>query len=432
MVLLFGCSMIKPLPQNITQSPLQTSPTPSLVIVPTTFIPYNTSSHTPTSPEEATTSFETDTPDPLRGAHLKFSCIDDIAPLPEDMVLTGTLVLKNSDIKETLLNNLATGITTQLKGENGSPVTDIKISPNHQWLAFRILESGKEWLKVISPNNIDQMRIPWGDGWSGIKMWVNNDTIVIYGVYDPLSKLRNIVLNPFTLEQREIIVDYPDFNDLTHPRAWQPLGPPIYNPMITQVVYPRIRGDENNHNLIVLWDIINAKVITFITSNPGNGPYGELPVWSPDGQQFVMSLYEFTKTTWAMELYQITKNGEINRLTYLTNYYSSNIEIPSYSWSPNQKYIAMWINSSQGSGPGVVELAILDIEKSQVTNYCIQSRYMKPMAPIWSPNGNWLVMLGWEKNSDEPKLINLEVENGSALKIMDGYYEPVGWLDSNP
>jgi len=127
-----------------------------------------------------------------------------------------------------------------------------------------------------------------------------------------------------------------------------------------------------------------------------------------------------------------------NKLTNLTAY-SPRTYIQSYSWSPDERYVAFWLNidvpPDHRQKFGQQNLAVLDTHTLQVTNYCLPgdfstSRARLVSAPIWSPDGRQLLVENRyaEKVS---RVIWVDVTENVAAQIADNM-EPIGWMMSNP
>jgi Tol biopolymer transport system component len=65
---------------------------------------------------------------------------------------------------------------------------------------------------------------------------------------------------------------------------------------------------------IALWDIQNKKRVSFLSLAYPSEAEVRQPIWSPDGQKFVIgAILENHRT---LDLYAVNRKGEIQQLTY--------------------------------------------------------------------------------------------------------------------
>jgi dipeptidyl aminopeptidase/acylaminoacyl peptidase len=423
LILLSGCGSSTPLATN--------TPPPATSTLHTTAASVPTWTPLPTATPTRTLLPVTPTPDVWKTptippeARLRMHCLDIAPSLPPDAMVSGTVVLKGFNDSPSYLLDMETGVQSPLPKGDGEYLLDFTVSPDGKWLAYRRSTDDATWLVITTADGSQLITFPWEEAWLGIERWLDENRISLWG--ENWESAHRIILNPFNGEHQEISGDYPDM-DIS---SWPPVWGPVYDPTLTRVVYPRLNGDEMNRQRIVLWDLQANQAIAYLSSNQASihGSYGGMPVWAKDGQRFIMALDEFMDAPSAMELYSTTREGKTTRLTNLTSYYSSILEINRYAWSPDEKYIAFWLNYGWARFTTDEVLAVLDMETLEVTNYCIPNSYATSTL-VWSPDGKQLALrdINWE--SEQERVILVDIIQGYAAGIAIGEMEPVDWMVS--
>lgn len=422
-MLLVGCMPVI----ETTKQPEQKSTT--FAPTPTTFSSLITTTNTPkatiTAIPTETALTQTSMPVIPNAVQFKTQCLDILSNLPQDTVAIGTVVLKGFKDSLSYLLDMDTGIQSPLSQGNEELLIDFAVSASGKWLAYQRSINDTKELVITTADRSQLITIPWEENWLGIERWLDENRIVLWKTGLPTTS--HVILNPFNGEQQEILDDYPDIDT----SSWPPVWAPVYDPTLTRVVYPRTNGDEMNRQRIVLWDLQVNRAISYISSNQASihGAYGGPPVWAEDGQGFIMALDEFINTLSSMELYRITRDGEATRLTNLTSYYYSILEISRYTWSPGERYVAFWLKYGWDSKFTNEELAVVDLQTLEVTNYCITSSFAGS-ALIWSPSGEQLVFGNLSEDGKQRRAILVDVVQGYAASIAIGDLEPVGWMAS--
>ena len=198
---------------------------------------------------------------------------------------------------------------------------------------------------------------------------------------------------------------------------------PIPNPLLTEVVYPRM---GKNGNFWVLWDLQNNQEMLELSEN---GIFNEIPAWSPDGMQFVVDL---VMPDWKTEeFFSISSNGkEVSQITHFIDYIANDtkIKIQQFSLSPDGRYIAFWVAIDPSSYSGE-RLAILDLKTMEVTNYCVRGsdslNENGSAAPLWAPNSQQLAV---ESYDDEGYVhtVLVDIAHNTAFNIADSV-RPTAW-----
>ena len=260
-----------PTPMFSTLPITQLTPSPTHSKTPAAI---STSTITPKPPTQSPTPFLSPTIPP--DGMLKIQNLTILDQFPTDINITGTVIIHGYTDRPSFYLNFETGAKT-------TPVGDIylsAVSPNRKFIAYiDATGSREEWSLVITTSGSTNI-ISWETDWLSIGYWLDNKRLLILRNRDPLLP-STIVLNPFSGERKEILPDYPDIETNYYSAEW---WLPVYDPTLTRVVYPRVAGEER----IVLWDLQKQRSITYLSSR--NNPYGLTPVWSSNGQFFVMAL----------------------------------------------------------------------------------------------------------------------------------------------
>jgi len=144
----------------------------------------------------------------------------------------------------------------------------------------------------------------------------------------------------------------------------------------------------------------------------------------------VASEVEFNKA----ELFSVDTNGQETRLTnFEAAYPSMNVTIGSFDWSPDGRYISLWLNVRPDEYLQEWQFAVLDVQTRQVTDYCITTSDFVPPDAIWSPDGQQLaVSIDPDVNEgDSFPFIVLDIRNNMAVKVkLPGIYGLLGWMAS--
>jgi len=255
--------------------------------------------------------------------------------------------------------------------------------------------------------------IPWKNSWflKGIgtdgNLFIQNERV------DSVPSF--ILMNPSTNESLEINPDFPDIETVYYSAEW---WFPVYSPDGTKVIYPRV----NESSRIVLWDIETQQVITTLASF--NNPYGLEPVWSPDGDSFVMvleNMYLKNLNYPAQELFIISDSGQVERLTYLSDFLNKTVHIGYYSWSPDNIHVAF-----QMEYEGTSQLVVANIRNKDLTVYELPG-YFVHHEPVWSPDGMYILIDGYFKDATDYWTLLVDLDKNLAMKIATNSF-PIGWV----
>jgi Tol biopolymer transport system component len=409
-----------------------------------TAIPTSTSSaFTPTPSPSPVTSPTTVTPS---NPGLLQHCLPVKPYRAGNHALQGRIAfLGNGAVGSAYLLDLTTGDKTILSGQAGNFVNDLVVSPDGQWLAYRLDQSDSTASKLIIADSTGQpaQTIPWNRAWRQLSGWLDNNHLWIsqarnlkpYQTSDALA-----VFNPFTREQKVLPTDFPGFSpDDIYPGVgwgrfdWSLL---IFDPTLSEVLYPNING-----NNLTLWDISHQQMLALIT---GTTSINITPRWSPDGQQVLIGgpadllnspTYINTRPA-VLELFSINRRGKLERLTRLADAYQM-VDFDNYTWSPNGRLVALPLHTEPNSYPDLYSvteqqatnrLSIFDMTTRTLTDYCVPDTTLAP--PVWSPDGRLLVIEDGRTITENNEFI-VDLNDNQAYSLTEPS-TPVGWLWSNP
>lgn len=396
----------------------------------------------------------TNTPDFPPETKLKSDCLT-VNSTSKNINSGGIVILQRSDITDTrlyeiFLLDMHTRQMIKLSNQ-GENLVNFKISPNKKRMAFInvTLEKGIHELIIANTNGDREYVLPWKKGWLNILGWSDDQNLILS--YDKptlndneeISPVSYLIFNPFTGEQKNLNTNFPQFinRSLADYPYWEGWYGITYNPSTTLAIYPRILEGNDEMFTYGVWDIKNNQLLIslekiFIGSSVFNNIYS-LPQWSPSGSQFVFQGTVITKEPVIFELYEVSQDGTITQLTHLS--YFAFVQDSNFSWSPDEKYIAMFINN-WGNDPwkDPARVALLNTETFDVTDYCISIRgegtsdsssaipiYSLPSTPIWSPDGTQFLVVNWFE--DQSNLILVDIEKKMAVNIGSNF-EPLGWM----
>jgi Tol biopolymer transport system component len=311
-------------------------------------------------------------------------------------------------------------------------------SPNSVWLVYcqdskNPTENGS--LVVENANGREMARLPIDSNWFFSNPDWLDDQHLMFNLWKDKSKPPSSILpveiiNPFTGEKLELASDYPDLI----PSGMGPDGNTmyfvnstvVYRPSLDLVVYPKTPPGSA---FVVLWDRkANREVASVKTLGFG---YGHAPVWSPDGDQFVVAIV-IKNNGWGngysefvSEWFSVNQEGKVQQLTHFGDYFSY-VEIGNAKWSPDGKRLAFWITTQPDLCGEGEHLAALEMETWQVTNYCITGVVgTGGPPPIWSPDSRYVAFNSFD--SGNHRVVIVDLVQGWAAQIAGDYY-PNGWL----
>lgn len=422
--LLVSCAPAKAPDETETQLPLATPSSVTASTEETT--PPALPSHTPTAAPSPTSPQDTKP---------EQKCLQIEPALRSEAGLAGYIVFSGEGWMEpSHLLDLVTGREVNLS-ESGDPVANLHVSPNRKWLAYRRSEtrSDSTFLVIMASDGEQVRRIRWDDSWRQISGWLDDERLWISRQRGSDGNDSLIVLDPFTGQQQELQGDFPDQSNISPGPGWGWFNrsATIYDSSLGLAIYPA------GLNKIVLWDVRANNEIAVVTDTIS---LNVTPKWSPDGQRFLISgpvtlatsQPQISQDADREELFSVSREGEVMRLTYLTDHYGA-VRFGDYAWSPDGRYVAFWLDMEPETYPDlydpiekiVARFAILDTLTQKVTDYCVPNRTLS--VPVWSPDGHQVVI---ENNSQEifkNSVFLLDITQNFAAKIGEDL-SAVGWM----
>jgi hypothetical protein len=303
----------------------------------------------------------------------------------------------------------------------------LSTSPNGEWLASQFVDNQNEvWLAVENAEGSHQTPIPWNDDWFLLGGWLDNEHIWISHHTEPLVT----VVNPFSGEQQMLVPDFPGIETIADAGEHYVLGASsvLYNPSLNLAVYPRLESDGYVH--IVLWDRQAGRVLAKVKDTSKSFSYRA--IWSLDQKEVYVTVADQWDSSKPEQLiydfYSLAQDGQVKQLTNFGNSFTYN-SIGSASLSPNGRKIAFWLDLDRSAQENQ-QLATLDLDNLQVTNYCVPGSYVNDApASIWSLDSRYLAVY----NSYEPnveRVILVDIKEGWAAEVAEivPHGWPAGWL----
>lgn len=278
--------------------------------------------------------------------------------------------------------------------------------------------------------------------------WFDNNRVLLsldrypYGIIGERDQAFGTILlyNPFSGESELIL---PSFLELYRPQTVQigdnPIRTesiyvqdfvtwffPIYDLSLSRAIVYLSDGEQRK---LILWDVDEHENIW---EREMDFEMYYAPQWSPRGDQFI---FVERDEGYVQNFHSVSRYGNEIQLTDLGQVYSR-VSLGKYSWSPDGRYIAFWFNDFSLGNSGLdTQLAVLDLRKGEITNYCVGpgSDY-----PVWSPDGSQIAVSIYEsEDGNRPrfteswpsilqKVVIVDIEQNIAFRVSNGYV--VGWM----
>jgi Tol biopolymer transport system component len=364
------------------------------------------------------------TPNPSAPADDVFvttSCATIYPAVPDNVKLKGSAVLDDYKLTSHLfLKNLENGSEIPLATPNDT-VSDIYVSPDHNSIGYQLGNPKNEWSLIVADaqGNRKTAQI-WQKGFFILGNWISNDEILLL-TFPPF-----VAFNPYTKQEKDF--DYPDFPDYSlNARNSRVVA---FDPLVERAVY------KNTSDKVTFYDIPNKKILAQVDNHPNPSI---IAAWAPDNSQVAVAgtvLLTSDPADRSDDLFSITRDGQVKRLTHLSDHYGKLVSISKsgLSWSPDSHAIAFWIAYRQNRYDSW-ELAVYDSTTQKTTNYCISNDYENVLnsthnlpAPAWSADGKQL-MIENRYTKDDSRVLILDLAQKSAYQIAENMY-PAGWLTS--
>jgi hypothetical protein len=344
------------------------------------------------------------------------NCVNILPALPQPNNYQGKLILDTISYAE-YFYDFRTAKTMKLPNLDW---LDIAVTPDGKKYAYH--DYGTPYLKIYSSDGRLQRSIPWENDWFLMNGWLNSNRLMFeIPKVTPITQGHSnieypeplMLLNLTTNQRQKLLPDYPGIDTANTLHWWS--GTTVYDASLSRVVYPGsiIEGEERGY---ILWDVPNKKKIIGLNAYD----YTREPIWSPDGSKFFVNN--------GIDFFIVTRDGAISKITHSKgNVFDS----PAYSWSPDGRYVALWLDNAAGN---FYTLVVLDTQTEKMTDYCIQSEYGRasdnnsPFDPVWSPDGkSFVVSANTNAGQPEGDTVLVDIEKSIAAKVATGLV-PIGWL----
>lgn len=411
----------------------------------------------PISPSTLTPIPATATPEIPTEAQLRVRCLEIMETFPPNFKSEGTVILELEEgilrsYKRNLMN-METGHVEQIAQPN-EILALMSVSPNQRWLAYHralfdqpIADSQPHEREILEDEVVvesfdrsQRLVYPQSQVKGFLVGWLNDQQLIFsLAQFDSeenkgLKSPTMMLFNPFTAQQRLLKPGYPNLYDFPDFPNWDSQGITSYSPSVEQVVY--YQGSISDPRYYHLWDLVHHQSIHLL------GPvYGtpHMPRWAPDGMSYAVAP---ETDDLVRELLQISREGEVQRLTYLTDYFSTVI-IGDFSWSADGRSIAFWLSSWMSVEEAEddkyddfqEQLAVLNLDTGLVTAYCVPGDELRTWTtsrvpePLWSPDGTQVIVMNRSVKWPTSKVILVDLEEEIAFQIAE-YAQPAGWLIS--
>lgn len=435
-------------PQTSSREHIVASISPTTVVVSSpesTLAPASTLRATATF-QVADATVELRTPVPTSTPQVDIRLIEKCVTMESslDFVPDGVVVLRReySGSGELDLLDLTNGQTRRVVNDKGY-VSTTAVSPDYKQLAWIDVKS--DLLQIVDATGKDLKSVHVIENWYGVIQWVGQDYLLIEsiplhpdGTLNPPAS--SVLFNILTGKQEaEYPHGYPDqFFIGNGAPNWGNyyFSQSVFDSSFSRVVYPAY---DDMGGALVLRDIEKLREMArFRVADPN---FGGLPQWNREGSFFIAGIYPQAER-WdgtvfvnidnglpyqgGYDLFRVSRDGEIKRLTYLTTKYKAMEE--GYTLSPDEELIAFWLVLDYEVPDLSTErqLAILNTETGEITKLCLSGGDVA-YSPVWSPDGKYLVVTvsNWKNTVSDVILVDLE--HNSATKVAEQAVG-VGWM----
>jgi hypothetical protein len=422
-----------------TVAPSQTPPDPTAMPTVTAIPPTVTPLPTATPDVTSTPAF-----DPIsaptvvyaENAGVEAKCVAVSQEIQNTNLGNGVAVFGNSFGEPDYLLNMNTGVSINLGNQN-ERFFNGSVSPDGTlfFAEYMIFGDDGKFLKkyqslLMTADGKIKKEFPPSDRML-LAVWQDNQHLIMFRsrpYYEPVAHQEYSVLvpgtmlylNPFTGQQRILVLDFPDlYTPASSAWSWEePWGknPVVYSPTITRVVYLAEPGYTYR-----LWDTQKKKALIDWV----NIDFNHHPRWSPDGSKFLMAVSDPSDHpgNYPNGMYLVDDNGNV--------LFQVPAFIADYFWSPSGRYVALKLLGSKASdGYYNDKLAILDTQTKKITDYCVEFRPYDDSL-IWSPDETQILLNDSYRNDIysqiHDRVILVDLAKGTAFPIAEDMVA-TGWM----
>ena len=285
--------------------------------------------------------------------------------------------------------------------------------------------------------------------WDNLTGWLGNESVIIERGNIAWGDIIDAPAPPYLMVYNLETGDKAVFNMFDYPvdtlywniQRWSTRTGLLPDPSLHKLVY--IGSIDDGDIPTVLIDLQSGAEIVRV--HAFGGYYDGMPKWSPDGSQFVIDAPLWVKTLsgqllrnysngpeeQSIQLFSVTLDGKIERLTYPAGEYGSGGRAPT--WSPDGSKIAYWAAIGKDREDDYEELAVVDVASHKITNYCIPGYFSSEItgsqAPIWSSDGGALaVVIPDEVNREQKNLVIVDLVNNIAIQLIEDVFYLDSWV----
>jgi hypothetical protein len=414
-----------------SQTPPDNTATPTVTVIPSTVTPLSTATPDVTStpivePISVPTAFYKD-------VNVVAKCAAVSQEIQHTNLGNDVAVLEgqswgadNLTVPGFYLLNMKTGTSINL-GRQDEMFSNGSVSPDGTLL---FVEAGYAKFLIVLADGKVKKEVQLKEGLGFDAVWQDNRHLMMSIAWPHFDENNNrltlgkmLWLNPFTGEQRTLVIDFPDlyFNPSS---AWsweKPWGknPVVYSPSLNRVVYLAGYG-----TIFELWDIQKKKSLLSWTQFANAEQ--NIPRWSPDGTKFIMYgiLGKVSNMYLPYKLYLVDNDGNLSGLV-------AGLGIEDYFWSPSGRFVALKIvgEGKDANGYPRDRLLVLDVQTGKITDSCVEfTASESDPALIWSPDETQILLN--DKYSESPRhwrVILVDLAKGTAFPIAEDM-AATGWM----
>lgn len=346
------------------------------------------------------------------------SCVSVGKEFPPTVQLSGKLAL---DGAQPYLLDVGTKSKEYLPIEGANDkdtVSDLKVSPDGKKLVFILYrynqqtgEFQDEHLELFQGDGVQQEVDSWRSDFGTLIRWFGDDWLLFVPAGRDPGTI--ILFNPVDGVTKEVPGKFQGMYDLPPIPAWyQGTNPlPLYDASLSLAVFLQ----EDDAMNFILWD---TKANNLLWKKRITDP-GVQPQWSPSGERILFAIPDGH----IFDFYGVDRMGHESRLTNLgTNYQF--VYMGPFSWSPDGQKIAFWVDARNDKDTFNPSLAVFDITKGEIVNYCLGEG---GRIPVWSPDGKQIAVIIQQDKSSSPVLVVFDLSTQSAVAMDEKVY-PIGWV----
>lgn len=350
--------------------------------------------------------------------------------------VVGKLVFGQHSAIPAHLKDIATGEVTPLPSGN---LGSLVVSPTGEYLAFVSYEDDNQSptppiLRVLNTQGALVASVTFEPRWDSLSRgWLNERQLLITTSrprddYETTAQTL-IVLDPFERTATQLVLAYQDFPDVVASGSFIPWGVTYApSPRLDRVVYPSLDGKS-----YIVRALPDEEALTSI---PTYDAWSYAPIWSHAGDRFVV--VQAIETDAALKR-EFGPPGELiivdsaNVARVATDFASifDAYDFLFYQWSPNDRYVAMWmvLDPPQPQDPlRQVHLVILDVVTNKWRRYCVSDDKRDGRnAIIWAPSSDHLILRATSPDGGSQSPVIVDRLTGEMMPMSDAAV-PEGWL----